>query len=182
MHTVTLQNCMYNTWACQQCYIILIVIDSYKVFVKIINFFLLTEFHLPILKDYRLSLCAQHRLCNRSCLCIIIYVAKYWLFGVLLVKNCQEKYSCCFLFALRCWKYDGHLSIHSRSSTTPVSLILLVGPLRATGSKGQMLGMSCGELEQHRFRLMNAAFMRLLCRLAKTVHAVQNTSNCSVVL
>ena len=56
------------------------------------------------------------------------YVAKYRSFGILQVKKCQEKTSCCFSFALRCHECDSQLPVHSRSSATPFLCLCLWAP------------------------------------------------------
>ena len=64
-----------------------------------------------------------------------LYVAKYRLFGIFLIK----KHSWCFPFALRHCGCDGQLLVHFRSSATLFSLLAHVWHFGVAGARGVWL-------------------------------------------
>ena len=87
------------------------------------------------------TVCAEG-LCNWSRL--YVYVTKYCPFGgIFLIKKLLERRLWCFPFTLRNREYDGWLLVHSRSSTTLVSLLMLVCPLGVMGVIGALGAHMC---------------------------------------
>ena len=89
-----------------------------------------------------ITLCAvcTGGLCNQLYVSVYVYmyyVTKYWLFSILPVKKCLEKYMFPFTFRRRD-KCERKLPVHSRLSITHVYLLMLVLP----DPGGQMLGVS----------------------------------------
>lgn len=62
-----------------------------------------------------------------------VYISKHLLFGIFPIKNPEKLFSWCFPFALKHCECDSQLPVHFRLSTTPVSFLVHVCPLRVAG-------------------------------------------------
>lgn len=129
---------------------------------------------------------------NQSLLCqlytaiilVTLYTVGYaighvCIYIVLPDKKCPEKYLCCFSFALRHNECEYQLPDHSRSSTIPVSLLVLLYPLAVARFRGQ----KCGVLTT--LGIWSHASSYLLQRLLRLdivcIAECQQLQHCSIV-
>ena len=131
-----------------------------------------------IIQAALITLCAvcTEELCNWSCLFVcmwichnsqnITHLASSWL------KKSPEKCSGCSPYALRHCECDSWLLVHSRLSATPVSLLMLLCPLRVAGPGVQTSA----------HWLVGMLLCIPQCWLDKWVTIKVSVTNCSVLL